>query len=319
MAQDRLFQMDMLRRAARGKLSEILGQDFVPVDKFFRTITAGKSIEDLAEAYTAETRAASKTYADGINYFIKNHQNPLPVEFTILGYEPEPWQPFDAAAVHYYMAWDLNSAFSIEMLYAAVIDRVGEKLALEIFPDYPEGYPTIHQTDTAPLDFLKTLDLARKVLGTEGGGASNSWVVSGKNSATGSPILANDPHLGHGAPGIWYEAHLVTPAMNVSGSVLPGLPFVVIGANEHVAWGWTNVMADDADFYIEKLNPANPEQYEFMGQWQDMIIKEEIIRVKGAEDVNFKLKLTRHGPIIDDINTLKEPEGTSLSMRWTAY
>ena len=319
MAQDRLFQMDMVRRAAKGKLSEIFGRDFVPADRFFRTITAGKSIEDLSETYPAAARAASKAYANGVNYFIENHKNPLPIEFTILRYQPEPWQSSDAAAVHYYMAWDLNSAFYIEMLYAAVINRVGEKMAQAIFPDYPEGYPTIHQTDTAPLDFLKMLNLAREVLGTEGGGASNSWVVSGENSATGAPILANDPHLGHGAPGIWYEAHLVTPKMNVSGSVLPGMPFVVIGANEHVAWGWTNVMADDADFYIERINPSNPGQYEFMGQWEDMIIKEEIIKVKGAEDVKFNLKLTRHGPIIDDINTLKKPEGTPLSMRWTAY
>ncbi|MCP5054633.1 MAG: penicillin acylase family protein, partial [bacterium] len=109
------------------------------------------------------------------------------------------------------------------------------------------------------------------------------------------------------------------PSMNVSGSILPGIPFVVIGANEYVAWGWTNVMADDADFYIEQINPANPNQYEFVGRWEDMTVKEEIIKVKGAEDVKFKVKLTRHGPIIDDVNNLNESKGTSLSMRWTAY
>jgi len=319
MAQDRLFQMDMVRRAARGRLAEILGQDLVPVDRFFRTITAGKSVEDIAAAYPIEARAASKAYTQGVNYFIEHHKGPLPIEFTILGYEPEPWQVSDGSAVHYYMAWDLNTAFSIEMLYAAVIDRVGEKMAQDIFPDYAQGYPTIIPEGIASLDFLKSLNFAREVLGTEGGGASNSWVISGKNAANGAPILANDPHLGHGAPGIWYEAHLTAPSMNVSGSILPGIPFVVIGANEYVAWGWTNVMADDADFYIEKINPTNPNQYEFMGRWEDMTVKEEIIKVKGAEDVKFKVKLTRHGPIIDDVNNLKESKGTSLSMRWTAY
>jgi penicillin amidase len=133
------------------------------------------------------------------------------------------------------------------------------------------------------------------------------------------PIFANDPHLGHSAPGIWYEAHLATPSMNVSGSILPGIPFIIIGANEHVAWGWTNVMADDADFYIEKINPDNPDQYEYRGRWEDMTIKDEIIKIKGAEDVKYPVKLTRHGPIIDDLNKLKESKGTSLSMRWTAY
>ncbi len=319
MAQDRLFHMDLARRLAKGRLAEIIGKDLVSVDKFFRTITAGKSFEDIAAEYPPETLAATEAYAAGVNFFITHHKGPLPIEFTILGYQPDPWQPSDSAAVHYYMAWDLNSALSIEMLYAAVIAKVGPQMAKDIFPDYPDGYPTIIPAESASLDFLKSLALGREVSGTEGGGASNSWVVTGKKSATGMPILANDPHLGHGAPGIWYEAHLVTPSMNVSGSILPGVPLVVIGANEHTAWGWTNVMADDADFYIEKINPADPNQYEFKGRWEDMKVKAEIIKVKGAEDVKFSVRLTRHGPIINDVKKFEGPEGTALSMRWTAY
>jgi penicillin amidase len=144
-------------------------------------------------------------------------------------------------------------------------------------------------------------------------------VISGKKSVTGKPILANDPHLGHGAPGIWYEAHLVTPNMNVSGAFLPGTPYVVIGANEHVAWGFTNVMADDTDFYIEKINPADPDQYEYQGRWEKMEIREEIINVKGSDDVTLKTRLTRHGPVIDKVNDYKEPAGTAITMHWAAY
>jgi penicillin amidase len=319
MAQDRLYHMDMVRRVVQGRLSEILGPKLVPVDKLFLTISAGKSIEEIAAKYPHEVTSALMAYAAGVNHYIDHHQGPLPIEFTILGYKPEPWKFSDWVSTHYYMAWDLNSAFSIEMLYAAVINTVGENLAQALFPDYPQNYPTIIPEETASLDFLKTLVFAREALGAAGGGASNSWVLSAEKSTTNKPILANDPHLGHGAPGIWYEAHLITPSMNVSGSFLPGIPYVVIGANEHVAWGFTNVMADDADFYIEKLNPANPNQYEFKGQWEDMLVKEKVIKVKGAEDVKLTVRLTRHGPIIDQVNKYNEPRNTSLSIRWTAY
>jgi penicillin amidase len=319
MAQDRLFHMDGVRRVVRGRLAEILGEELISTDKLFRTISAGKSIEDIVSKFPPETITALKAYAAGVNYFIENRKGPLPIEYTILGIKPEPWHYSDGVATFYYMAWDLNTAFSIEMLYAAVIDKVGEKMAQDIFPDYAKGYPTIIPDGRTSLDFLKTLNLAREVLGTEGGGASNNWVISDKMSATGMPILANDPHLGHGIPGIWYEAHLVTPSLNVSGAILPGVPYVIIGANEHVAWGFTNVMSDDADFYIEKINPASPDQYEFMGRWEDMTVKEEVLKVKGAEDVKFNVRLTRHGPIIDDVNHYAEPKGTALSMRWTAY
>jgi len=318
-AQDRLFHMDLMRRAARGKLAEIFGKDLIPVDKFFRTITAGKSCEKIAAAYTPDTISASQSYAAGVNHFIKHHKGPLPIEFTILGYTPEPWQPSDGVAVHYVMAADLNLAFGVEMLHAAVIEKVGKKMAQEIFPDYAEGYPLIIPEGMASFDFIKIFNLAREIRGTEGGGASNSWVVAGKKSATDGPILANDPHLGHRSPGIWYEAHMVSPSMNVSGALLPGIPYVIIGANEHVAWGFTNVMADDADFYIEKINSANPDQYEFMGHWEDMNIKEEVIKVKDADDVKFKIRLTRHGPIVDEINQYKALKNTALSVRWAAY
>ncbi len=324
MAQDRLFQMDLTRRAIRGELSEILGESLVPVDKLFRTITAGKSVEDLMSIYPPEIISIVEAYAAGVNYFLENHDGPLPVEFAILGYEPEPWEASDGIATHYYMAWDLNSAFDNEMLNDSIIKKVGENLGSELMSDYPKGYPNIiHGSETSSIEgnikFLETLNLARNVLNTEGGGASNNWVISGGKSETGEPLLANDPHLGHGAPGIWYEAHISTPSMNVSGSVLSGIPFIIIGANDNVAWGFTNVMVDDADFYIEKINPDNPNQYEYMGRWEDMEVRDEVIKVKGADDVTTQVRLTRHGPIIDDVNEYDEPEGYAVSMRWTAY
>jgi len=135
MAQDRLFHMDIVRRAVRGRLSEILGKALIPVDKLFRTITAGKSIEEITRGYPPETMTAGRAYAAGVNYYIKNHKGPLPIEFTILGYKPEPWKFSDGIAVHYYMAWDLNGAFSVEMLHAAIIKKVGKEMAGLLFPD----------------------------------------------------------------------------------------------------------------------------------------------------------------------------------------
>ena len=324
MAQDRLFQMDMVRRAIRGRLSEILGAELVPVDKLFRTITAKKPLEELYAEYPDEVTSAMEAYSAGINYYIENHSGPLPIEFKILGYEPEKWDPTDCGAVYYYMAWDLNSSFSTEMLFFVIKEKLGEEMVMELIVDYPEGYPTIMpegfylSSYENNIELLETMRLAREVLGVEGGGASNNWVISGVKSETGMPILANDMHLGHGSPGIWYEAHLVTPNMNVSGVIIPGIPFVVVGANEHVAWGFTNVMADGADYYFEKLNPENPDQYLFMDEWEEMEIRDEVIKVKGGEDVNYRIRLTNHGPVIDDVNDIDEPEGYAISMRWIA-
>jgi len=323
MAQDRLFQMDMLRRAMRGRLSEILGKDMVGVDKLFRTVTAVKPVDELYKDFPPEVVDAATAFAAGVNYYLETRKGPLPVEFTILGYEPEPWQPSDCAATYYYMAWDLNSSFSIEPLFDMITKKVGKDQAREIFPDYPAGYPTImpgaeglSSVDTGR--FLAVMAEARDVLGTDEGGASNNWVISGKKSETGMPILASDMHLNHGLPGIWYEAHMSTPTMNVSGVLAPGIPFVVVGATDHVAWAYTNVMADDSDYYLEKINPENENQYEYMGKWEDMTTREEVITVKGGRDVKYTVRLTRHGPVIDDVVKYEEESGYVISMRWTA-
>lgn len=324
MAQDRMFQMDLVRRAIRGQLSEILGESLVPVDKLFKTVTAKKKLDELfKEDSPPKISAGMKAFAAGINYYLENGDGPLPAEFALLGYEPEPWKPEDCWAAYYYMAWDLNMAFGTEMLYDAIRKKVGDELAMEVMVVAPEGSPTIIEGGKLPpvsssLDVFEAFDLAMKVTGKKIGSGSNNWLVSGKKSVTDKPILANDMHLGFGAPGIWYEAHIQTPEMNVSGVLVPGIPFIVVGATESVAWGYTNVMSDDADFYVEKINPDNENQYEYKGKWEDMEVREETIVVKGKDDVKFNVRLTRHGPIVDDVNNVDEEDGYSISMRWTA-
>jgi len=322
-AQDRIFQMDILRRAIRGRLAEILGEKLVPLDRFFRTVTAKKTLDEMVLELPPEIVAAMTAYADGVNAFLNNPDESLPLEFTLLGADPEPWLPADCLAAHYFMSWGLNVSFGIEMMHAAVIEKVGPELASTIFVDYPKGYPVItekekRQTLGTNLGLLEAFGQVEQLLDFSAGGASNSWVISGQKSKTGKPILANDMHLGHTLPGIWYEIHLNSPGQNVSGVTLASIPFIVVGANEHVAWGFTNSMIDDTDYYVEKINPANPDQVEYQAGFEDIEVRSEIIKVRGGSQVEARIRLTRHGPIISDLKDINAKPGTAIAMRWTA-
>ncbi len=319
-AQDRLFQMELIRRSVRGRLAEVLGKDFVDVDRLFRIITAGKSLEQMFAGVSPEAARLMEAYASGVNYYLAHHDGNLPFEFSLLGFGPEPWRAADEMACLYYMAWSLNFSFSSDLIRSAIINKVGEDLAADIYPEYPVDAPTILPPEAigaTHYDLMETIARAREMTGVPFVGASNSWVISGSKSETGLPILANDMHLGLIIPSVWCEAHLVTPDLNVSGVVLPGVPVVVAGANQHVAWGFTNVMVDDADFYIEKLNPVDSTQYQFMEQWESMVIREDTIKVRGAEPVPIKIRLTRHGVIVDDIIKVDSLPQRPIAMRWT--
>lgn len=321
-AQDRLFQMDMVRRAIRGQLAEIVGQEAVEIDRMYLTITAGKSVEDMYENLDDSLKDMMIAYADGVNFYMENHDENLPFEFSLLGYEPTPWKPSDCLTVLYYMAWALNFSYDSELTMAAMIDKVGEQMAKQVFIDYPVGAPTIFPPGYSLEKVTATIDnirLARSISGAPLRGASNNWVVSGEKSVTGKPLLANDMHLGMIAPCIWYEAHWTTPTINVSGVMLAGAPLIVAGANEQVAWGFTNVMADDADYYLEKINPDDSSQYEYQGQWESMTIRFDTIAVLSDSARVIPIRHTRHGVIIDDItdSTVRSDTAYSVAMRWT--
>jgi len=324
LAQDRLFQMEMLRRSVKGELAEVLGPGFLDVDRLFRTLTAPKRIADFYDSLPPHIVGTMDAFARGVNYFLTHHDGSLPFEFALLGFKPKLWKASDEMAGLYYMAWALNFSFQSEILYSAVIDTVGPELAAELFVPYPDGAPTIipdSGLSASLTGLLSTITKARSVTGMPFPGNSNNWAVAGSKSETGHPLVANDMHLGLMLPNIWYQAHLVTPNMNVAGVVLPGIPLVIAGANEHVAWGFTNVMADDADFYQEKINPDDSNQYEFMGQWEDMRFVHDTIVVRDSGSVPLTVRLTRHGPIIDDIllsDSAPLPVHP-ISMRWTLY
>jgi penicillin amidase len=321
-AQDRLWQMEFNRRIGSGTLSEVLGETTLENDRFIRIIGWRRVAEEEAANLDEESRTILEAYAAGVNAFIEGHRRSLPPEFTILGFKPAPWTPADSIAWAKVMAWDLGGNWEAELLRASLIEKFGEKKANQLAPPYPADAPLIILPEALGYQIpgidrlLSQARQLRELLGAQGAGlGSNNWVIDGQKSATGMPLLANDMHLGIQMPSIWYEVHLVGGGFNVEGYSFPGVPNVIVGHNEDIAWAVTNVGPDVQDLYIEKVNPASPDQYEYQGQWLEMEIVEEMIEVKGQEPVVERVQLTRHGPIITPV---VEGVTETLALRWTA-
>jgi penicillin G amidase len=325
-AQDRMWQMDMSRRGVSGRLSEILGADFVETDYFTLTVGFLRAAEKNYDLLSPETKILLEAYADGVNAYIDDNVKRLPPEFTLLGYKPEPWTTMDSLAIGVYMSWYLGGNMQSELFHAALVEEVGVDLAVELFPDYPEYGPIIAPTVTDGLtldedDVAKLLDLSRiaelngKTKFVPGLG-SNNWVIGGELTEGRGAILANDMHLGMGLPSIWHNIHLILKdEMNITGVMFPGIPGVIVGFNEHIAWGVTNTGPDVQDLFLLELNPENPQQYRYMDQWLEADIFSAEIRIKGEEEpLVIEVAETRFGPVVSGVVGLDIP----MSLRWTA-
>lgn len=316
-AQDRLFQMDLSRRQASGQLSEVIGEQTLERDKFFRAFGLRRAAEASLSEYSAEAKNVLEWYAQGVNNYIQQakESGSLPVEFRILGYKPEEWQPVDSLAIGKFMAYDLGGHWQGQVFRYQLLQTVSEDMALDLFPSYPaDGATIIQAAKDNPVDLQATVAAAAIPDPFNG---SNNWVISGQKSASGKPMLANDPHLGLSTPSIWYETHLQAPELNVSGVIFAGVPGIIVGHNEHIAWGVTNVGPDVQDLYIEKRNPDNPNEFEYMGKWEPAALYNEEIKVKGAPAVAYQVAVTRHGPIISEF-AKDNQQDTALALRWTA-
>ncbi|MDR9856301.1 penicillin acylase family protein [Paenibacillus sp. VCA1] len=316
-AQDRMFQMDLSRRQASGQLSEVIGEKALDRDKFFRTFGLRRAAEVSLDAYSEESKKVLEWYADGVNQYIKQakQSHSLPVEFTILGYEPAEWQPVDSLTIGKYMAYDLAGSWEGQAFRYAMAQQLSPAKFESLMPTYPKDGATIIQAlKDHPVDLTA---LAAAAVTPDPFNGSNNWVVSGDKSASGKPMLANDPHLGLATPAIWYETHLKAPDLNVSGVIFAGVPGIILGHNEHIAWGVTNLGPDVQDLYIEKRNPDNPQQFEYQGKWEDAKIYKEEIKVKGEAAVPYEVVVTRHGPVISEF-AKDQQQDTALAMRWTA-
>lgn len=312
-AQDRLFQMDLYRRMGSGTLAEVFGDMALDLDRFSRTVGLRRIASGSCSAMDQETRRVLEDYSRGVNEFLKNNGDNLPVEFALLGYKPAPWQPLDTMTISEVIGWNLGKNWEVELLRGRLVQKLGPGKAAQLLAPYPDGSPLIVPPE------LMTRPLGTTVaIGLHGGSdclGSNNWVIDGAKSVTGKPLLANDPHLSVMMPSIWYETGLHGAGFNVAGVSLPGCPLVIIGHNEDISWGITNLPADVQDLFMEKINPANEAQYEYKGKWENMQFLDEPIVVRGrSQPDKLKVRITAHGPIMDTaIKGLEQP----LAIQWS--
>ena len=346
MAQDRLWQMDLLRRIASGHISELVGPMALDIDREQRTLGLAIAADAAAARMDTQARQIVEAYCRGVNAYIEQRGSRLPFEFTVLRYKPDPWRPRDTFLISAYMWQTLTTTWKAKLNRERISAKLGPERAKDVF------------TIDSPLDHFI-------VGGEEGGGApggksrgtgtaghggesrammepaaagfgqfpavltafigefeaetveitgSNNFVVNGSHTASGKPILANDTHLEFSMPGIWYMLHLTAPGWNVAGFTFPGCPLVVIGHNDRIAWGFTNSNADVQDLFVETMNPANPLQYKANGKWLDAQTREEVIHVRGKEDVNLQVITTRHGPIVKRDS---QDANRAYALQWT--
>jgi penicillin amidase len=305
-AQDRLWQMDLIRRCITGRLAEIFGEDYVGADMLTRCLQIMEKGRLIIENEDPAILCCLKAYTDGVNAFISQPGKKLPVEFRLLKYKPDRWTLEDIAGIIGLLGWSLGSKnLDDELFNYELIRRTGAEKASHLIPGWDMknemAYPDFHLDDTAILSLRSITASAERIkeLGVSASEASNNWAVTGKRSDTGKPLLSNDMHLSLSCPGIWMQMHQIIPGrLNVTGVIVPGEPFIVAGHNERIAWGMTNLMVDDIDLYAEKINPENHGQYFFNGEWNDLVCKTEIIRVRRGRQDTVIIRFTHRGPLI---------------------
>jgi len=312
-AQDRLFQMDLNRRVAQGKLSEVVGKLGLDTDRAVRTLGFERIAQRDFDQANDEVKALVQDYSNGVNAVINQKGQKLPVEFKLLGYKPEPWKPVDTLSFSRMLVWQMSFAWFGELVRAQLIEKVGLDKAMELELHYPEINPStldkVGEVNVVADDGRLQAFSGPFLQNIKG---SNSWTVSAKRTTTGSPILCNDPHLPMMQPAIWYENHMTAGDFQVTGVTVPGIPLAMIGHNRHIAWGMTLAFNDIQDLYIEKF--VSDTEYEFKGEKRKAEVIEEVIRVKGKKDHVEKVLITHHGPVISDIVGEKNKKLSICSM-----
>ena len=301
-AQDRLWQMEFLRRLGAGRLAEVLGESAVDTDRFIRTLGLYRFAEAILETTSPEVRVALEAYAAGVNAWLATRSGLLPPEFILLRFEPEPWRPADSLVWSRLMALRLGRNWKTELLRARLAGKVPPKSLDELWPGDPPGAPVTLASAThgARLALDALWNAIEAGLATDSG--SNGWVVHGSLTETGKPILANDPHLRFGAPVLWYLARIEAPGLTVTGVTVPGVPFTLLGHNGSIAWGFTNAGGDVEDLFVETVDPNDPTNYLAPEGSRPFVMRREVIGVKGGKTIAMTVRETRHGPVISDVS-----------------
>lgn len=313
-AQDRLFQMDLSRRLASGRLSEVVGSAALDNDKYFLTLGLRRAAEASYQEYSDTAKNVLDKFAEGVNLYIDElrENGKWPIEFKLLGYEPEDWTPTDSLTIGKYMAFDLGGHWENQAFRYFLLQNFPEEKAYDLFPSYPEDAPYIISKEELDIEN----SFASAVIPHEFNG-SNNWVVSGEKTESGKPILADDPHLSLATPSIWYQMHLEAPTVNVSGVIFAGIPGIILGHNENVAWGVTNTGPDVQDLYIEKRNPQNKYEFLYNDEWEEATVIKEEIKIKDEKPVDYEIIVTRHGPVVSEF-AADSGKDNVLSLQWTA-
>jgi penicillin amidase len=321
--QDRLWQLEFYRRVASGRIAEFAGRDGLKPDRLMRTLGLKRIADREVATISSKGRAYLEAYAAGVNAAIESAPA-LPFELQLLRIDPEPWTPADSLAIGKVVALGFSTNMETELFRAELVSMIGAEKVARLEPQYPGGNPVVTQPG-APwpgggLELAAQIAEVREAVGLslERAG-SNNWAVSGERSVTGKPLLANDPHISATIPDVWYAVELSSPDIEMRGGSLPGTPGLVIGQSRHVAWGFTNVMADVQDLYVERVRTAHEgqaAQYEFEGRWRPIEVTHERIGVRGGHPEPLEVWETHHGPLVN--RALRAASSEPLSLAWTA-
>ena len=315
-AQDRLWQLDYYRRKARGRLSEVIGPSGIEIDTVSHTIGLSRTAEANLSRFPEKTKQRLAAYTNGINTFMEESRSNLPIEFDLLGYEPHEWTPLDSVAIWQEFRWYLTGRLPIIAIPELAKRLLGEGPLFDLFLTGEAEDESIVPKGSYPSVRMGEVPVGEVVGDPDEGLGSNNWVVSGGKSKTGAPMVASDPHIAFGAVSCWYEVHLSGPEMNVAGAGYVGVPGIVFGRNETLAWGVTNNICSQRDIYQEQEHPDRPGHFRFGDEWRPAKRETVEIGVKGEDARTITITRTHNGPIVDAL--LPEPLRTTdkVSARW---